>query len=118
MAGCKAKIEEIVAKLDAETVVKLEVDRRFHSVLIGRKGRRVTELRERTGAQINFPRRNATGDEANIIVVSGEPDAVAACQAEIEAVVQELASEVEAYVDMPTRFHGPSLVRKERTSND
>ena len=68
MAKIKTELEKVVANLRDRVVLGVAIPAVQHRALIGRGGQHLTELQNRTGAQVQFPGSrsyNNVGEPAN-----------------------------------------------------
>lgn len=68
MAKIKVELEKVVANLRDRVVLGVAIPAVQHRALIGRGGQHLTELQNRTGAQVQFPGSrsyNNVGEPAN-----------------------------------------------------
>lgn len=64
----------------------------YHKFLIGKGGGKIRKVRDSTGARIVFPA--AEDREQDLITIIGKEDAVREAQRELEALIQNLVSQV------------------------
>ncbi|CAH0381314.1 unnamed protein product [Bemisia tabaci] len=88
-------IEEQVANLIAEKEKKvaksfsmtLDIDPDYHSIIIGRNGSKINEIRQKYDTQISFPRK---GEHESHITIVGFEDQCKAAAEEIQHIVDDL----------------------------
>lgn len=72
--------------------IELRAKPEFHRFLIGKGGASISKVREQTGVRFVFPSNNDPDPE--LITIIGKKEAVEKAQAELEARITELVSEL------------------------
>lgn len=115
--GVLAAREEIMAmasKMDNEKTKDIIIEQRFHKNIIGQKGEKVREIREKFGeVQISFP---DAGKKSDIVSLRGPKDEVDKCFAFLKKLAADLvASNYRVEVPIFKRFHGNIIGRNGAT---
>jgi len=84
----KKELMEIITKLENEKEKVINIDSRFHRLLIGTKGDKIREVKEQfPQVQINFPDQ---GQRSDVVKVRGPKDEVDACCKHLQKTVKSL----------------------------
>jgi len=115
--GVLAAKEEIMAmasKMDNEKTKDIIIEQRFHKNIIGQKGEKVREIREKFGeVQISFP---DAGKKSDVVSLRGPKDEVDKCFAFLKNLAADLvASNYKVEVPIFKRFHGNIIGRNGAT---
>lgn len=110
VAAAKQEILEMANKFDNEKSRDIIIDHKFHKNIIGQKGEKVREIRERFAeVQISFPESDAKSD---IVTLRGPKDDVDKCFEYMKKLNTELvASSFKIGVPIFKRFHGNVIGR-------
>lgn len=110
VAAAKHEILHMAQKLDNEKARDIIIEQRFHKNIIGQKGEKVREIREKFAeVQISFPEAGAKSD---VVTLRGPKDDVDKCFAYLKKMANELAlSSYKADVPIFKRFHGNIIGR-------
>ncbi|KAH6647317.1 hypothetical protein BKA67DRAFT_662120 [Truncatella angustata] len=117
VAEAKKIIEEKKAVFEDSVTKTVEVDKKWHKVLIGPGGSTLRDIITKAGGPddrrlqnryIQFPKADADG---NAIKVEGRKDVVDKIIASIEGMVSERASQVSETVDVPIEKHRSMIGR-------
>ncbi|XP_059485488.1 vigilin [Neocloeon triangulifer] len=88
VAAAKKELEETVHKLENEKERDIIIDRRFYKTLIGSKGEKIKEVREKFNqVQITIP---GPGDKRDVVKIRGVKDDVDKCYKYMQKLVKEL----------------------------
>lgn len=88
VANAKRELEEMVHKLENEKERDIIIDRRFYKSLIGSKGERIREVREKFNqVQITIP---GPGDKRDVVKIRGAKEDVDKCYRHMQKLVKEL----------------------------
>ncbi|KAK9775367.1 putative K Homology domain-containing protein [Seiridium cardinale] len=111
VAEAKKLIEEKKAVFEDTVTKTVEVDKKWHKILIGPGGSTLRDIITKAGGPddrrlqnryVQFPKQDADG---NAIKVEGRKDVVDKIAASIESIVSERASQVSETVDVPIEKH-------------
>ncbi|ORY61353.1 RNA binding effector protein Scp160 [Pseudomassariella vexata] len=111
VAAAKKIIEEKKAVFEDTVVKTIDVDRKWHKILIGPQGSTLRDIIIKAGGPedrrlqarcIQFPKQDTDG---NAITVEGRQDVVSKIIASIEAAVSERASQVTETIEVSTEKH-------------
>ncbi|KAK7687010.1 hypothetical protein QCA50_009509 [Cerrena zonata] len=119
VAKLKAELEKVVAVLRDRVVLGVEVPASQHRLLIGRGGQHLTELQNKTGAQIQFPGSRsyqsvgepenaadlAEVDSANLVKVTGPRAACEKAVEELKSQVKPAQAEILGSLTVPLKYH-------------
>lgn len=120
VAKLKAELEKTVAELKDRVVLGVEVPAAQHRTLIGRGGQHLTDLQNKTGAQIQFPGSrsyNSVGepenaealanvDPANLVKVTGSRAACEKAVEELKSSIKPAAAEsFTGKLTVPLKYH-------------
>lgn len=110
VAEAKARIMDMAKKMDNEKTRDIIIEHRFHKNIIGQKGEKVHEIREKfSEVQISFPNAESKSD---VVSLRGPRDDVDKCFTFLTKMVNELT--LSSYrLDVPIfkRFHGNIIGR-------
>jgi len=110
VAAAKQEILEMAKKFDNEKSRDIIIEHKYHKNIIGQKGEKVREIRERFAeVQISFPESDAKSD---IVTLRGPKDDVDKCYEYMKKLSTELiASSFKLGVPIFKRFHGNVIGR-------
>jgi len=110
VAAAKAEILELARKMDNEKSRDIIIEHRFHKNIIGQKGEKVREIREKfSEVQISFPEAGAKSD---VVTLRGPKEDVDQCFNFLKKMVSDLAaSSYRLDVPILKRFHGNVIGR-------
>jgi transcription antitermination factor NusA-like protein len=110
VAAAKEEILEMAKKFDNEKSRDIIIEHKYHKNIIGQKGEKVREIRERfSEVQISFPESDAKSD---IVTLRGPKDDVDKCYDYMKKLSVELiASSFKLGVPIFKRFHGNVIGR-------
>jgi len=110
VAAAKEEILEMAKKFDNEKSRDIIIEHKYHKNIIGQKGEKVREIRERFAeVQISFPESDAKSD---IVTLRGPKDDVDKCYEFMKKLNNELvASSFKVGVPIFKRFHGNVIGR-------
>lgn len=108
--AAKAEILEMAKKFDNEKSRDIIIEHKYHKNIIGQKGEKVREIRERFAeVQISFPESDAKSD---IVTLRGPKEDVDKCYEYMKKLSAELiASSYKIGVPIFKRFHGNVIGR-------
>ncbi|XP_071446747.1 vigilin [Hetaerina americana] len=104
VAKAKKELEDMVHKLENEKEKDLIIDQRYYRSIIGAKGEKIKEVREKFNqVQIMFP---SLGDKRDVVTIRGPREDVDKCSQHLMKLVKEL-SENSYTQDVPIykQFH-------------
>ncbi|XP_046390775.1 vigilin [Ischnura elegans] len=104
VAKAKKELEDMVHKLENEKEKDLIIDQRYYKSIIGTKGEKIREVREKFNqVQIMFP---SLGDKRDVVTIRGPREDVDKCSQHLMKLVKEL-SENSYSQDVPIykQFH-------------
>jgi len=112
--AAKDEILAMASKMDNEKTKDIIIEQRFHKNIIGQKGEKVREIREKFGeVQISFP---DAGKKSDIVSLRGPKDQVDNCFAFLKKLAADLvASNYRVEVPIFKRFHGNIIGRNGAT---
>ncbi|KAG0729485.1 Vigilin [Chionoecetes opilio] len=85
----KQELEELVTKMENEKERDIHIDQRFHRTIIGTKGDKIKEIRDKFNqVQISFP---DPGDQSDLVKIRGPKDDVDGCHQYLKKMVRDLA---------------------------
>jgi len=85
----KKELMDIITKLENEKEKVINIDSRFHRLLIGTKGDKIREVKEQfPNVQINFPDQ---GQRSDVVKVRGPKDEVDACCKHLQNIAKSLS---------------------------
>jgi len=105
----KALIEAANEKASQSHTAEVRCKAEYHQFLIGRRGAKVAEIRDKTGARIIFPARNEKDQVINII---GTEKAVAEARKELETRIAALDNVIESSIDVAPQYHKHFLAKR------
>ncbi|KAI1843736.1 hypothetical protein JX265_001032 [Neoarthrinium moseri] len=117
VAEAKKLIEEKKAVFDDTITTTVDIDKKWHKILIGPGGSTLRDIITKAGGPddrrlqnryIQFPKQDADG---NAIKVEGRKDVVDKIIATIESMVSERASQVSETIDVPIEKHRSMIGR-------
>jgi len=110
VAAAKEEILEMAKKFDNEKSRDIIIEHKYHKNIIGQKGEKVREIRERfSEVQISFPESDAKSD---IVTLRGPKDDVDKCYEFMKKLNSDLvASSFKLGVPIFKRFHGNVIGR-------
>lgn len=110
VAAAKEEILEMAKKFDNEKSRDIIIDHKYHKNIIGQKGEKVREIRERfSEVQISFPESDAKSD---IVTLRGPKEDVDKCYEYMKKLNTELvASSFKIGVPIFKKFHGNVIGR-------
>lgn len=110
VAAAKEEILAMAAKFGNERSKDIIIEQRFHKNIIGQKGEKVREIREKFGeVQISFPEAGAKSD---IVTLRGPKDQVDQCYSFLKKLATDLvASNFRLEVPIFKKFHGNVIGR-------
>ncbi|KFB44551.1 hypothetical protein ZHAS_00012431 [Anopheles sinensis] len=97
--------DEILGMVDSLSSVykeEIRIDERVHRRFIGFRGKRLREIKEQFGVEVNFPRMEDT--DKSLVVLAGTPDNVEACRDYLLNLEEEYLQDVTAAPSAPTTF--------------
>jgi polyribonucleotide nucleotidyltransferase len=105
--SARERILAIQGQLASVVTEELNIDARFHSAIIGPKGRVVAAImHECGGVQIHFPHGTDKGTKPNLVVIKGPKDDVKKAKARLEELATaELLSHHTEEVHVKREFH-------------
>jgi len=113
--GLEARMEEIQAKLDDDKArsfaVRVSVNPEYHPKIIGRRGANIMKMRADYGVNIQLP-KPGTGDEQDVITITGYEDKAEEAKQAILAIVNEYESMVRDDVEIDHRIHSYIIGRR------
>ena len=83
-------IRGIVAELEDQVSVDVQIDHRVHSRLIGSRGRAIRQIMNDYKVDIKFPTRDS--DDPDVVVVTGAEENVLECQDHLLNLTEEYVS--------------------------
>lgn len=100
----KQELEELVTKMENEKERDIHIDQRFHRTIIGTKGDKIKEIRDRFNqVQISFP---DPGEQSDLVKIRGPKDDVDGCHQYLKKMVRDLAeSNHQVKVSIFRQFH-------------
>ncbi|MGH0184065.1 UNVERIFIED_CONTAM: hypothetical protein FKN15_013883 [Acipenser sinensis] len=114
----RKELLELSARMENERTRDLIIEQRFHRTLIGQKGEKIKEvrdkfpeIREETNTKIDLPTENSNSE---VIVITGKKPHCEAARDRILAIQRELANIKEAEVSIPARLHNSLIGAKGR----
>lgn len=104
VAQAKKELEELVAKMENEKERDIIIEQRFHRTIIGTKGDKIKEIRERFNqVQISFP---DPGEASDIVRIRGPKDDVDQCHQFLKRMLRDLMeSNYQVKVSIYRQFH-------------
>ncbi|KAK7086534.1 hypothetical protein SK128_008145 [Halocaridina rubra] len=104
VAQAKKELEELVAKMENEKERDIIIEQRFHRTIIGTKGDKIREIRERFNqVQISFP---DAGEASDIVRIRGPKDDVDQCFTYLKRLLRDLLeSNYQVKVSIYRQFH-------------
>jgi len=110
VAAAKEEILEMAKKFDNEKSRDIIIDHKYHKNIIGQKGEKVREIRDRfSEVQISFPESDAKSD---IVTLRGPKDDVDKCYEYMKKLSTDLvASSFKLGVPILKKFHGNVIGR-------
>lgn len=110
VAAAKHTILEMAYKMDNEKSRDIIIEHRFHKNVIGQKGEKVREIREKfPQVQISFPE---AGKKSDIVTLRGPRDDVDKCYVYLKKFATDIvASNYRVEVPILKRFHGNVIGR-------
>merc|ERR1719462_847549 len=110
VAAAKEEILEMARKMDNEKSRDIIIEHKYHKNIIGQKGEKVREIRERfSEVQISFP---DTGAKSDVVTLRGPKDDVDKCYEYLKKLTAELvASSYRLGIPIIKRFHGNIIGR-------
>jgi predicted PilT family ATPase len=105
VAAAKAMLLELAAKMENERSKDILIDQRFHKQIIGSKGEKIREIRDRfNGIQVSFPE---PGEKKDIVILRGPKQDVEKCAIHLKKMVADLtAANYQEEVRVFKQFHG------------
>lgn len=89
VARAKQELEELVTKMENEREKSITIENRFHRSIIGTKGDKIKEIREKFNqVQISFPDQ---GERSDVVKVRGPKDDVDQCCRYLQKLAKELS---------------------------
>jgi len=100
----KQELSELVAKMENEKERDIIIEQRFHRNIIGTKGDKIREIRDKFNqVQISFP---DPGEQSEIVKIRGPKDDVDQCYRHLSKMVKEmLESSYQVKVSVFRQFH-------------
>lgn len=100
----KKELSELVAKMENEKERDIIIEQRFHRNIIGTKGDKIREIRDKFNqVQISFP---DPGEQSEIVKIRGPKDDVDQCYRHLQKMVKEmLESSFQVKVSVFRQFH-------------
>lgn len=105
----KALVEAANEKASQSHTAEVRCKAEYHQFLIGRRGAKVAEIRDKTGARIIFPARN---DKDQVITVIGTEKAVEEARKELEVRIAALDNVIESSIDVAPQYHKHFLAKR------
>lgn len=104
VAQAKKELEELVAKMENEKERDIIIEQRFHRTIIGTKGDKIREIREKFNqVQISFP---DPGEASDIVRIRGPKDDVDMCHQFLKRMLRDLLeSNYQVKVSIFRQFH-------------
>jgi predicted PilT family ATPase len=105
VAAAKAMLLELATKMENERSKDILIDQRFHKQIIGSKGEKIREIRDRfNGIQVSFPE---PGEKKDIVTLRGPKQDVEKCAVHLKKMVADLtAANYQEEVRVFKQFHG------------
>ncbi|XP_066966353.1 vigilin [Macrobrachium rosenbergii] len=104
VSQAKKELEDMVAKMENEKERDIIIEQRFHRTIIGTKGDKIREIREKFNqVQISFP---DPGEASDIVRIRGPKDDVDQCYAFLKRMLRDLLeSNYQIKVSIFRQFH-------------
>lgn len=109
----KKTIEDLQQRLQDEVIVTLHISPKYHPLLIGAKGKFVRRLTDKYNVLIKFPGPNASGKEAEEVLLRGPNKGVAKARKELEdLIIYEKTHSFVQTIDVPSKVM-PRIIGKQ-----
>lgn len=104
VSQAKKELEELVTKMENEKERDIHIDQRFHRTIIGTKGDKIREIRDKFNqVQISFP---DPGEQSDVVKIRGPKEDVDGCHQYLKKMVRDLAeSNYQVKVSIFRQFH-------------
>uniref|UniRef100_A0A4W3IMA2 Vigilin n=1 Tax=Callorhinchus milii TaxID=7868 RepID=A0A4W3IMA2_CALMI len=110
--SAKKELLELASRMENERTKDLIIEHRFHRTIIGQKGEKVKEIRDKfPEVIINFPDPAQKND---VVQLRGPKNEVEKCAKFLQKVVAELANITEVEVCIPAKLHNSLIGAKGR----
>lgn len=105
VAAAKTMLLDMAAKMENERTKDIIIDQRFHRQIIGAKGEKIKEIRDRfNGIQVAFP---DPGEKKDVVTLRGPKEDVDKCFQYLKKMAAELAANnYRQQVKVFKKFHG------------
>ncbi|XP_071500490.1 vigilin-like [Diadema antillarum] len=110
--AAKEDILAIVKELEEQVVQKLTIDHRIHRRLIGTRGKAINRIMDTYKVDIRFPRED--DPDPNLVVVSGEAEAVDECCDYLKNLEEEYLFDVQEEEETQRYTKAPSRSTEEQ----
>ncbi|XP_015787332.1 vigilin [Tetranychus urticae] len=105
----KKILEEAIAAIRSRiSVIKLQIDPKYHRFIIGQKGKQITQIREESKAQVHIPDESDHSASSDVIRIEGSAEAVKKAQEMLTAIIdkqKERENEVTKEISIEQRLH-------------
>lgn len=82
----------IAAELQTQTTSTVRIPKAHHRFILGKNGKKLTDLQDMTGTKISIPRQDMTGSEAELIKIVGTKEGIEKAAHEMRLISNEIAS--------------------------
>ncbi|XP_044886096.1 vigilin isoform X3 [Mauremys mutica] len=114
----KKELLELASRMENERTKDLIIEQRFHRTIIGQKGERIREIRdkfpeirEESNTKIDLPAENSNSET---IIITGKRANCEAARHRILSIQKELADITEVEVSIPSKLHNSLIGAKGR----